>query len=121
MNPSHFKGRGVPDVAGDADPASGYQVRVDGHDAVFGGTSAVAPLWSALVAMINQSRGKPVGYLNPVLYTLGAQGFRDITSGTNGAYNAGKGWDTCTGWGRPIGTKIETALSASALASQGAV
>jgi kumamolisin len=113
INASHFAGRGVPDVAGDADPASGYQVRVDGHDAVFGGTSAVAPLWSALIALINQGRGKPLGYLNPVLYTIGAQGFRDITSGTNGAYNAGTGWDACTGLGSPNGKTLPNLLGST--------
>ena len=111
VNASHFKGRGVPDVAGDADPATGYQVRVDGHSAVFGGTSAVAPLWSALVALINQARGKPLGYLNPVLYGAGAHGFRDITSGTNGAYKAGNGWDPCTGLGSPNGATLLNLLA----------
>jgi kumamolisin len=106
VNASHFKGRGVPDVAGDADPASGYRIRVDGHDLVFGGTSAVAPLWSALVALINQNRGTPLGFLNPVLYAAGAKGFRDITSGTNGAYQARPGWDTCTGLGSPNGKAL---------------
>jgi len=62
VNPTHFKGRGVPDIAGDADPATGYQIRVDGRDAVFGGTSAVAPLWAALLALINEQAGKPVGF-----------------------------------------------------------
>jgi kumamolisin len=62
--PAHFKGRGVPDISGDADPATGYQIHVDGKDAVFGGTSAVAPLWAALIALINQQLGKPVGFLN---------------------------------------------------------
>jgi kumamolisin len=81
-------------------------VRVDGHDAVFGGTSAVAPLWAALVALINQGRGKPLGYLNPLLYKAGTQGFRDITSGTNGAFTAGPGWDTCTGLGSPKGDAL---------------
>ncbi|MGS0757575.1 S53 family peptidase, partial [Roseateles sp. GG27B] len=56
-------GRGVPDVAGDADPASGYQVRVDGQNLVFGGTSAVAPLWAGLIALMNQKLGHPVGFL----------------------------------------------------------
>jgi kumamolisin len=110
INASHFKGRGVPDVAGDADPASGYEVYVDGHDAVFGGTSAVAPLWSALVALINQGRGKPLGYVNPALYKVGAHGFRDITSGTNGGYKAGAGWDACTGLGSPNGQGLLSLL-----------
>ena len=69
---------------------------------VFGGTSAVAPLWAGLVALLNQAIGKPVGFLNPNLYGSIAQAgvFRDITSGNNGAYSAGRGWDACTGWGR---------------------
>jgi kumamolisin len=113
VNASHYKGRGVPDVAGDADPATGYQVRVDGHDVVYGGTSAVAPLWSALVALINENRGTPLGYLNPLLYDTGATGCRDITSGTNGAYKAGPGWDTCTGLGSPNGQELLKLLGAT--------
>ena len=94
-------GRGLPDVAANADPNTGYEVRVDGSNAVVGGTSAVAPLWAGLVALLNQSLGKPVGFLNPNLYGPIAQDgvFRDITSGNNGAYSAGPGWDACTGWG----------------------
>ncbi len=53
--------RGVPDVAGNADPETGYEVRVDGTDSVIGGTSAVAPLWAALIARFNQIAGKPAG------------------------------------------------------------
>ncbi|MGH8155150.1 MAG: S53 family peptidase, partial [Rhodanobacteraceae bacterium] len=52
--PGGFTGRGVPDVAGNADPMTGYQVLVDGQSMVVGGTSAVAPLWAALVARLNQ-------------------------------------------------------------------
>jgi kumamolisin len=110
VNPSHFKGRGVPDISGDADPATGYQIRVDGRSAVFGGTSAVAPLWAALIALINEQLGKPVGFLNTTLYAKGASGLRDITSGTNGAYSAGVGWDACTGLGSPNGQALLTAL-----------
>jgi len=102
------RGRGVPDVAGDADPNSGYRVRVDGKALVIGGTSAVAPLWAGLVALMNQKLGKPVGYLNPLLYgSLAGNGaFRDVVSGNNGSYSEGKGWDPCTGWGSPIGSKL---------------
>jgi kumamolisin len=103
-------GRGVPDVAGDADPASGYQVRVDGQDLVFGGTSAVAPLWAGLTALLNQKLGKPVGFLNPLLYGVASSGLRDITAGDNGAYAAGPGWDACTGLGSPDGAKLLAAL-----------
>jgi kumamolisin len=115
VNSSHFKGRGVPDVAGNADPASGYQVRVDGHDVVYGGTSAVAPLWSALVALLNERRGAPLGYVNPILYPMGAQACRDITSGNNGAYAAGVGWDACTGIGSPNGTALAKLLGSAGL------
>ena len=104
--------REVPDVAGDADPATGYRVRVDGGNYVIGGTSAVAPLWSGLIALFNQKLNKPVGFLNPLLYsTLASQGgLRDVTAGNNGAFSASKGWDACTGWGSPIGTRLLVAL-----------
>ena len=105
-------GRGVPDVAGDADPASGYQVRVDGQNLIIGGTSAVAPLWAGLIALMNQKLGHPVGFLNPLLYgSLAGRGlFNDIVSGNNGSFSAGPGWDPCTGWGSPIGSKLLHAL-----------
>ncbi len=104
-------GRGVPDVAGDADPATGYRLYVDGQTVVLGGTSAVAPLWAALVCRLSQSVGRPLGLLQPVLYasaTAGAAatGFRDVTQGDNGAYRAGPGWDACTGLGVPDGNAL---------------
>jgi kumamolisin len=109
--PNGFVGRGVPDVAGDADPATGYNVIVDGQQSVIGGTSAVAPLWAGLFALINQSIGTNVGYVNPLLYTANAEGtFHDITSGNNGAYSAGPGWDACTGLGSPNGAALSAAL-----------
>ena len=113
VNPSHFKGRGVPDISGDADPATGYQVYVDGRSAVFGGTSAVAPLWAALVALINAQAGKTIGFLNPPLYadSPGTDALHDITSGNNGAYQAGAGWDACTGLGSPNGQRLLAALT----------
>jgi kumamolisin len=112
-NPSGFKGRGVPDVAGDADPSTGYQVQADGQSFAVGGTSAVAPLWAGLIALFNQSEGKSLGYLNPALYQNGESGgaFRDITSGNNGDFKAAKGWDACTGWGSPNGAALLAALS----------
>jgi kumamolisin len=102
-------GRGVPDVAGDAAPESGYNILVDGQQEVVGGTSAVAPLWAALIAMINQMKGGPVGFVNPTLYGV-AGDFHDITSGNNGAYSAEPGWDACTGLGSPNGAEIAGAL-----------
>jgi kumamolisin len=111
-NPGGRVGRGVPDVCGDASPATGYFVRVDGINTVIGGTSAVAPLWAGLVALLNQALGKNVGFLNPSLYSLnGTPAFRDITSGSNGDYSAGPGWDPCTGLGSPNGGAILQALS----------
>ncbi len=104
-------GRGVPDVAGDAAPETGYSIEVDGQTEVVGGTSAVAPLWAGLIALLNQKLGKPVGFLNPQIYPLlGSAAFRDVTQGTNGTYNARVGWDACTGLGSPVGTSLEAKL-----------
>jgi kumamolisin len=111
-NPGGRVGRGVPDVAGDASPVTGYLVRVDGVNTVIGGTSAVAPLWAGLIALLNQALGRNVGFLQPALYPLNGTGaFHDITSGTNGDYAAGPGWDPCTGLGSPDGSAILQALS----------
>jgi kumamolisin len=112
-NPGGRVGRGVPDVAGDASPVSGYQVLVDGQRMVIGGTSAVAPLLAALVAQLNEQLKKPVGFLNPLLYAAPSSVFRDITSGGNGAYAARPGWDACTGLGRPDGAALLAALEGS--------
>jgi kumamolisin len=101
--------RGVPDVAGDADPETGYNVRIDGTDTVIGGTSAVAPLWAGLIARINQTTGTPAGFLNPMLYSR-PQALRDIISGSNGDFEAAKGWDACTGLGTPNGAALPGAI-----------
>ncbi len=108
-----FAGRGVPDVAGDADPTTGYNVRVDGQDTVIGGTSAVAPLWAGLIALINQKLGTPAGYLNPLIYKIGESAFNDITQGNNGYFQAATGWDPCSGLGSPNGTALLSALEPS--------
>jgi kumamolisin len=109
--PNGFSGRGVPDVAGNADPATGYSVSIDGTSAVYGGTSAVAPLWAALIARCNQAEGAPLGFLNPSLYRPPvALTCHDITSGTNEGYSAGPGWDACSGWGSPDGVRLLGAL-----------
>jgi len=99
-----FKGRGVPDVAADADPNTGYKVLVDGQEMVIGGTSAVAPLMAGLVARINQQKKKWAGFINPTIYASPTI-CRDITVGDNKTtsghtgYTAGPGWDPCTGLG----------------------
>jgi kumamolisin len=108
----NFAGRGVPDVAGCADPAAGYSVLVDGTWTVVGGTSAVAPLWAGLTALINEQLGTRVGFMNPLFYTTLAQhkAFNDISSGTNGDFASKPGWDACTGMGSPNGQAILDAL-----------
>ncbi len=106
-------GRGVPDVAGDASPETGYQILVDGQQEIVGGTSAVAPLWAALIALLNQQLGKKVGFLNPQLYPLKEAPFFDITTGNNGAFSAGTGWDPCTGLGSPNGQLLLASLTSA--------
>ena len=109
-------GRGVPDVAGNADPETGYEVLVDGSSTVVGGTSAVAPLWAALVARLAQQVGTKLGLLQTVLYSgvkagVAQPGFQDVTSGSNGSYSAGPGWDACTGLGSPDGATLPGLLA----------
>ncbi len=116
INDQH-SGRGVPDVAGDADPQTGYKVRVDGTNVVFGGTSAVAPLWAGLIALLNQQQGQPVGFLSPILYQnydflAQTNALHDVTDGNNGGYAARQGWDACTGLGTPDGANLVDALNA---------
>ena len=112
--PAAGGGRGVPDVAGDGSPESGYNVLIDGSEEVVGGTSAVAPLWAALITLVNQGRAAsgsaPVGFVNPLLYA-DPSALRDITSGNNGSYTAGPGWDACTGLGSPNGAAVVSVLS----------
>jgi kumamolisin len=100
--------RGVPDVAGFADPRNGFTISVSGVEMRVGGTSAAAPLWAGLIARINENLEKSVGYLNPLLYHHDCEAaFRDITEGSNGGkWEAGPGWDACTGLGRPYGRKL---------------
>jgi kumamolisin len=145
VNSDHRQGRGLPDVAGNASPNSGYDLWLYGQAlsklvitsgpgagnpfGVVGGTSAVAPLYAALIALINASLSKRVGYLNPTLYSFGSSGvFRDINDGvsnsvlwtnTDGSvggpslgYSSGPGWDACTGWGSIDGSALLSALTA---------
>lgn len=104
--------RGVPDVAGDASPQTGYEVLIDGEETVVGGTSAVAPLWAALIARLNALNGSPAGFVNPKLYKA-QTAFHDITEGNNGTFSASAGWDACTGLGSPDGGKIAAALKSA--------
>jgi len=105
---SNPTGRGVPDVAGNSDPATGYVVLIGGEEGIVGGTSAVAPLWAGLIALLNERLGKRVGWLHGKLYTKLAPGkaLQDITVGSNGDRKACVGWDPCTGLGTPNGAAI---------------
>jgi kumamolisin len=110
--------RGVPDLAGDADPDTGYNVLVDGQQMVVGGTSAVAPLCAAMVLLLNQQLNRRLGFVNPALYGMDeTKDFRDITMGNNGAYSATSGWDACTGLGSPQGTQILQSLQGTGAAA----
>jgi kumamolisin len=112
--------RGVPDVSGDADPNTGINVRVNGADGVSGGTSAVAPQWAALTAVLSQSLGRKVGFFIPLLYASpNASATNDVVSGNNSVYgvtgfSAKRGWDACTGLGSPNGEKLLALLSGTA-------
>jgi len=112
VNPVGHVGRGVPDIAGNADPASGYELILNGSPTgPWGGTSAVCPFYAGLVAVLNAALDEPVGYLNPNLYSFnGTSVFQDVTAGSNGLYNAGPGWDACTGLGSVYGAAVATAL-----------
>jgi|SRR5215472_579238 len=126
LNPPGFNGRGVPDVSGDGDPATGYNILVDGQPMQEGGTSAVAPLWAALIATINQKLKGRVGFVNPQLYSLPTTSgaFHDISVGNNRVsfqqfknvgYDAGPGWDAASGLGSPDGTALSGVLKVGAL------
>jgi kumamolisin len=132
LNPTGFRGRGVPDVTGDGDPDTGYNILVDGQKVQEGGTSAVAPLWAALIAVINQKLKGRVGFVNPQFYALpaGLGAFHDISMGNNRVsfqqfqnvgYDAGPGWDAASGLGSPDGTALSGLLkvgtSAATIAS----
>jgi subtilase family serine protease len=118
--------RGVPDVAADADPITGLAMYESGIGAggtidgwnLAGGTSAAAPVWSAIMAITNQMAGHPLGFINPALYKLAGsstygQDFHDITIGNNDnpqahvqGYSAAQGWDPVTGLGSPNAEKL---------------
>ena len=102
-------GRGVPDVAGDADPDSGFRIVTNGQSGVIGGTSAVAPLWAAVAVVLGKALGKPIGAPHAMLYGT-PSALNDVTSGDNksGAigFTAKPGWDACTGLGTPNGDRL---------------
>lgn len=111
-----FRGRGVPDVAANADLITGYQMIMGGALLTTGGTSSAAPMWAALVARLNQGLQRRLGFLNPTLYALQidarASVFRTTISGSNGGFSASPDrlWNPCTGLGSPRGTALLEAL-----------
>lgn len=120
LNKSNFKGRGMPDIAGNASPVSGYLQDDEGQSTGGGGTSAVAPLYAGLIALLNKSLGTPVGYLNPQLYALADSCFNEVSAppgpagnsfgGVKG-YPASKGWNACTGLGSINGRALLDVLN----------
>ena len=115
--------RNIPDVALTAD---NVYVRANGADYNEGGTSCAAPLWAGFTALINQQAAaigqSPIGFINPTIYSLGAQPFyaycfHDITTGNNtwrGSptnFYAVPGYDLCTGWGTPAGQDLINVLA----------
>jgi kumamolisin len=112
-------GRGVPDIAGNASENSGYMQFINGRHQPVGGTSAVAPLYAGLIARINANLGHPVGFINPILYSLARTAFRDIVNPPGPANNSfgrvigypiRRGWDACTGLGSVKGTAVQDGL-----------
>ncbi len=113
--------RSVPDVAFDAAETTGVAVRFNGQWVTVGGTSVGAPCWAALWALAEQYHeartGKPLGWANPLLYGLANSPqrnrvYHDITTGNDGHWQAGPGWDRVTGWGSPDAAALVTALGA---------
>jgi kumamolisin len=126
-NGTNQPGRGVPDIAGNASENSGYMQFINGQSEAVGGTSAVAPLYAGLIALINSNLGAPVGFINPSLYSMGAGVFRDISGppgpannslqGVTG-YPASPGWNACTGLGSVNGAALENGLKTALAAAK---
>ena len=113
LGPTGKRGRGVPDIAGPADPRYGCEILVAGTTCTSAGTSAVAPLWAALIARCNQALSTRCGHLNPLLYRLahsGAPAFKAVTKGHNDVYHATEGWNPCAGHGTLHGEHLLTHL-----------
>jgi kumamolisin len=111
--------RNSPDVAAEANTDN--YICYDGTcEGGWGGTSFAAPRWAGYLALVNQQSvavtKSTVGFINPAIYSIGlgssyGTDFHDITSGSNGTYSAGKGYDLVTGWGSPNGTGLINSLA----------
>ena len=105
--------RTVPDVSSDGDPNTGYSVYTGGSWQVYGGTSCAAPMWAGWAALYNQKAKAKLGAGNAAIYGLKGNTFHDVTTGNNGDFKAGPGYDEATGWGSYDGTKLFNALNGS--------
>ncbi|MBV8194380.1 MAG: hypothetical protein JOY80_02510, partial [Candidatus Dormibacteraeota bacterium] len=104
-------GRGLPDASGVADPVTGWNVLALGRLRTTGGTSAVAPMYTALWTLVGALRGGRIGMPHPALYATRRPAFNDIRKGdTGGPYSAARGWDAASGWGSPNGRAIAQVL-----------
>ena len=112
-----YSARAVPDLADDANPNTGVLVILGGQEYQFGGTSVASPVTAGLIGLVNAERisagKKTIGLLNTQIYPLlKTTNFRDITSGNNGGYSAGVGYDLVTGIGAPLLSKLGPTLLA---------
>lgn len=98
--------RCLPDIVGNASPLTGYNIYLNGSWSVVAGTSAVAPIYSGLIARINQLLGKNIGYAHPILYAINNRSYKDILHGNNGWWTAGEFFDLASGLGRLDGTNL---------------
>ncbi|MFI9384326.1 protease pro-enzyme activation domain-containing protein [Kutzneria sp. NPDC052558] len=105
--------RTVPDVASDGDPNTGYSVYTGGQWQVYGGTSCAAPMWAGWAALYDQKAKSKLGAGNAAIYGLKGNTFHDVTTGNNGDFKAGPGYDETTGWGSYDGAKLFNALNGS--------
>lgn len=104
QNSLNIQMRGVPDVCGLADPTTGWICYMNSNFVAMGGTSAVAPMWTAYLSLLNVNK-----FVNPILYN-NVNGFHDIVTGNNGQYTASKGWDASSGLGSPNGSILNNVL-----------
>ena len=117
--------RTIPDVSLDADPDTGVSV-YDSYDDTtgtgpwmrIGGTSLAAPVWASLIAIADQGRAAAGGpsldgasQVLPALYALPASDYHDVTTGGNGVFEAGPGYDESTGLGSPMAGMVAPALA----------
>lgn len=119
--------RGIPDISGDANPATTMVDYIGGQWTAVGGTSASTPLMAGIIAIANQMAGHSLGFINPGIYKIAAaqntqQYFRDSINGSNAVdkgniqvpgFTAQTGWDAVTGWGAPQASQFIPALIAA--------